>query len=161
MQYIISPIPVAELQKYHIPFIRSSFTRDVKGFFETNEGKEFLNISPLMIHHTTNKKTAIVEVATHIALIGLCYDCPLYITFLNDVTYNRMFDLGLYQYSNIEKCVEMQENNKKAEISISDQYFGGDFEKITDACKQVMDFKLSKDNIATYLLEDDKITKIN
>lgn len=161
MQYIISIVPVEELQKYHIPFIKPSFTRDIEGFFATDEGKEFLNISPLKIYHTPNKKVAIAEVATDVALIGLCYDCPLCITFLNDVTYSKLFDLGLYGYSNLENCVKMQENNMKSKISISDQYFGGDFERISEECKKVMQFKLSKDNMAKYLLKDNKITKID
>jgi hypothetical protein len=161
MYYIISPKPICELFEYHIPFVEGTFTRNVGEFFSTAEGKEFLKLSPLKIYYTSNKKTAITEVATDIAFLGLCYDCPLYIAFLKNNTFHKMFDLGFYQYTNFEKCTKMQEHNKQAEIPLHKQYFKGNLDAIINECKKVMQFKLIGDNIANYYLNENKIIDLN
>ena len=160
MYYIISPIPIENFKKYHIPFTKSGLSRDVQKFFETEEGKQFLSINPLIIRRVSNKNTAIQSIATDIGVMGLCYSCPLYISFLNDATYCKNFDLGLWDYTNLKECVDMQKNNKKAKSEKEKQYFMGDINKILKECKNNMRFKLNSSSIIVYLLYKNQITQI-
>ena len=160
MYYIISPIPIENFKKYHIPFTKSGLSRDVQKFFETEEGKQFLSINPLIIRRVSNKNTAIQSIATDIGIVGLCYNCPLYIAFLNDATYYKEFDLGLWEHTNLEKCVDMQENGAKIKIDKGRQYFAGNIDKILEECKNNMQFRLNNFSIMKYLLYQNQITQI-
>lgn len=160
MYYIISPIPVENLKKYHIPYFGTTSTRDMAAFCKTDLGKEFLEINPLRIIHEKSKLDAIANVATDIAWIGLCYNNPLYIAFMTDNAFYNMFDLGMARYTNFDKCTKMQRENRYAEIELNEQYFQGDYNCILKACKEHFNFKLSRFKIVQYRLAKNTIEKV-
>lgn len=155
MYYIVSPIPIEELKKY-----KNTNPRDIKKFYKTIEGKKFAEINPLIIRQISNKNAGIALVSFDINVIGLCYDCPLYITFLNDKTYYKAFNLGIWEHRNIKKCEDMQENGTKPEIKIENQYFGGDLSTVLHKCQNDIKFDLKKQSMVKYLLKNNEITII-
>ena len=160
MYYIISPIPVENLKKYHIPFVGKTQTRDMATFCATADGKEFLSINPVRICHESDKTHAIASAAVDIAWIGLCYNCSLYIAFMSDNAFYKFFDLGVARYTNFEKCTKMQQENRNAELPKAEQYFGGDFNTIVNTCEKEFQVKLVGNQVIQYQLNDNKIEKV-
>lgn len=160
MYYVISPIPVNDLKKYHIPFVGKTQTRDIIAFSATDEGKEFMRIAPLRICHESDKKRAIEKAIIDIAWIGLCYNCPLYIAFMSNNAFYSDFDLGLMRHTNFEKCTLMQREGRFAEIPASEQYFGGNFHAIMSVFEQECRFQLVGKQIVQYKLENNNIERV-
>lgn len=160
MYYVISPVPVDILKKYHIPFVGKTQTRDMAAFCATDDGKEFLTIAPLRICHERDKISAIAEAAVDIAWIGLCYNCPLYVSFMSDNAFYSDFDLGMARYTNFEKCTNMQREGRFAELPKEQQYFGGDFNTIVNTCEREFQFKIVGKEIVQYKLENNKIERV-
>lgn len=106
MYLVISPIKIEKLQKYH-------YQADGKMTFEeyanSPEGKEFHNITPLVIEPIQDKKDLAYQIAADVAWLSLCYNSPLYIYVMTDNRwYKNMHFLGLRSKRNFGKCTQMQ-----------------------------------------------------
>ncbi len=159
MKYIISSEPLHILQQFNIPKKDKYGNPDWDVFYNSNQGCEFLKISPLVISDIKDKKDLVSEIAMDISWISLCYTCDLYIYVMTDRWAIKNLSLRQHKYSNFGKCVKLQQEYVKTnsynsvevqnlKINPMITYFKGDLNKISEETKNIfMDVNLKENPI--------------
>ena len=158
MYYIISPKPIDYLKKFKIPYKENSSTRDSMAFYNTDEGKEFLKISPLIISRAPNLKEGAYQAAIDISFISLCYNCTLYIYAMKDNYYYNNLELGFSGYRNLGKLSKLTDSNidksidvNKLKIPMDTTYFKGNIDTIIQSMSESFkDIKFSRNPCYTF-----------
>ena len=164
MFYIISPLNLEQLKKYHIPRADIWGNPDLLNYEKTDEGKEFFNIAPMRIISANTKEQLIFRISTDISFFSMCYNCPLYIYVMNKKTYKKLLNFKIDSHINMGKVQELLKDlhidNQDKKIDPKTTYYNSDEKVITEELEKLIN-SISSENYEIYLTKEKGFTIAN
>ena len=157
MFYIISPLNLKQLKKYHVPQADIWGNPDLDKFMSTDEGKEFFNLAPMRIIEAKTKDQLIFRASTDVSFFSMCYNCPLYIYVLSNKGYKKLLNFKIKNHINMglvqELLKDLHKKEHKEHIDPKTTYYNSDEKTITEELKKIVD-STNSENYEIYLTKE-------
>ena len=158
MFYIISPINLEQLKKYHIPKADIWGNPDLISYSSTQEGKDFFNIAPMRIISANNKEQLIFRISTDISFFSMCYNCPLYIYVMNKKTDKKLLNFKIDNHVNMGKVQDLLKDlhidHQDKKIDPKTTYYNSDEKVITEELEKLIN-SIDSENYEIYLTAEE------